>query len=35
MHVIRLADLAFPVLRSQADYDKGEPVDACGSARTS
>ena len=27
VHVIRLADLAFPVLRSQADYDKGEPVD--------
>ena len=25
---IRLADLAFPLLRSQADYDKGEPVEA-------
>jgi putative NADPH-quinone reductase len=27
VQVIRLADLNFPVLRSQADYDKGEPVD--------
>jgi putative NADPH-quinone reductase len=25
---IRLADLAFPLLRSQTDYDKGEPVEA-------
>ena len=28
VQVIRLADLSFPVLRSQADYDKGEPVDS-------
>jgi len=28
VHVIRLADLTFPVLRSQMDYDHGEPVDA-------
>jgi putative NADPH-quinone reductase len=28
VQVIRLADLAFPVLRSKADYDKGEPVDS-------
>ena len=27
-HVIRVADLTFPVLRSQMDYDKGEPVDS-------
>jgi putative NADPH-quinone reductase len=25
---IRLADLAFPLLRSQTDYDQGEPVEA-------
>jgi putative NADPH-quinone reductase len=25
---IRVADLAFPLLRSQADYDRGEPVDS-------
>lgn len=25
---IRIADLAFPLLRSQVDYDKGEPVEA-------
>jgi putative NADPH-quinone reductase len=28
VHVIRVADLSFPVLRSQVDYDKGEPVDS-------
>jgi putative NADPH-quinone reductase len=28
VHVIRLADITFPLLRSQADYDKGEPVDS-------
>jgi putative NADPH-quinone reductase len=28
VHVIRVADLTFPVLRSQMDYDKGEPVDS-------
>jgi putative NADPH-quinone reductase len=28
IQVIRLADLTFPLLRSQADYEKGEPVDA-------
>jgi putative NADPH-quinone reductase len=28
VQVIRLADLTFPLLRSQADYDKGEPVDS-------
>ena len=27
VHVIRLADLTFPILRTQADYDKGEPAD--------
>ena len=27
VHVIRLADLTFPVLRTQADYDRGQPVD--------
>lgn len=27
VHVIRLADLQFPLLRSQADYEKGEPVE--------
>jgi putative NADPH-quinone reductase len=28
VHVIRLADLQFPLLRSQADYETGEPVEA-------
>ena len=28
VHVIRLADLSFPLLRSKADYDRGEPVDS-------
>ena len=28
VHVIRLADLTFPLLRSKADYDRGEPVDS-------
>lgn len=26
--VVRLADLTFPLLRSQADYEKSEPVDS-------
>lgn len=28
VQLVRLADLAFPLLRSQADYEKGEPGDA-------
>lgn len=28
VQVIRLADLEFPLLRSQADYEKGEPVES-------
>lgn len=28
VQVVRLADLTFPLLRSQADYEKSEPVDA-------
>lgn len=28
VQVVRLADLTFPLLRSQADYEKDEPVDA-------
>lgn len=28
VHVIRVADIEFPLLRSPADYDKGEPVEA-------
>jgi putative NADPH-quinone reductase len=28
VQVVRLADLTFPLLRSQADYEKEEPVDA-------
>lgn len=28
VQIVRLADLTFPLLRSQADYEKGEPVEA-------
>jgi putative NADPH-quinone reductase len=28
VRIVRLADLTFPLLRSQADYEKGEPVEA-------
>lgn len=28
VQVVRLADLTFPLLRSQADYESGEPVEA-------
>jgi len=28
VQVVRLADLTFPLLRSQADYEKGEPVES-------
>lgn len=28
VQVVRLADLTFPLLRSQADYEQGEPVEA-------
>lgn len=28
VQIVRLADLTFPLLRSQADYEKDEPVDA-------
>jgi len=28
VRVVRLADLTFPLLRSQADYEQGEPVEA-------
>ena len=34
VHLIRLADLDFPILRSQADYEKNKPVDAVRSCQS-